>query len=146
MYISFTTLRSSDRGAAQEGDPDRRPRGACAAHRLRARRHPAHADRRADLRRWPAADLGRVEDVARAARNRPFGRLARGRGRRARSEERRVGKECVSTCRSRWSPYLSKKKLNNTTPYKHNSPVIKYKIHCSSPSHDNALQHIITHI
>src|SRR3546814_21007756 len=30
-----------------------------------------------------------------------------------RSEERRVGKECVSTCRSRWSPYHSKKK-----PYK----------------------------
>src|SRR3546814_7889266 len=25
--------------------------------------------------------------------------------RRGRSEERRVGKECVSTCRSRWSPY-----------------------------------------
>src|SRR3546814_12411836 len=23
----------------------------------------------------------------------------------ARSEQRRVGKECVSTCRSRWSPY-----------------------------------------
>src|SRR3546814_18084050 len=30
-----------------------------------------------------------------------------------RSEERRVGKECVSTCRSRWSPYHYKKK--NTT-------------------------------
>src|SRR3546814_20544594 len=30
-----------------------------------------------------------------------------------RSEERRVGKECVSTCRSRWSPYHEKKK-NNT--------------------------------
>src|SRR3546814_12408252 len=29
-----------------------------------------------------------------------------------RSEERRVGKECVSTCRSRWSPYHSKKKQN----------------------------------
>src|SRR3546814_17707614 len=28
-----------------------------------------------------------------------------GRARRIRSEERRVGKECVSTCRSRWSPY-----------------------------------------
>src|SRR3546814_15355623 len=28
-----------------------------------------------------------------------------------RSEERRVGKECVSTCRSRWSPYHEKKKL-----------------------------------
>src|SRR3546814_14712863 len=26
------------------------------------------------------------------------------------SEERRVGKECVSTCRSRWSPYHNKKK------------------------------------
>src|SRR3546814_13986672 len=25
--------------------------------------------------------------------------------RKQRSEERRVGKECVSTCRSRWSPY-----------------------------------------
>src|SRR3546814_13017134 len=27
-----------------------------------------------------------------------------------RSEERRVGKECVSTCRSRWSPVHYKKK------------------------------------
>src|SRR3546814_16932915 len=27
-----------------------------------------------------------------------------------RSEERSVGKECVSTCRSRWSPYHEKKK------------------------------------
>src|SRR3546814_14538345 len=27
-----------------------------------------------------------------------------------RSEERRVGKECVSTCRSRWSPSHKKKK------------------------------------
>src|SRR3546814_7288296 len=37
----------------------------------------------------------------------PDGRARRGRpwhdG--GRSEERRVGKECVSTCRSRWSPY-----------------------------------------
>src|SRR3546814_16865243 len=30
-----------------------------------------------------------------------------------RSDERRVGKECVSTCRSRWSPYHLKKKNNN---------------------------------
>src|SRR3546814_13653134 len=28
----------------------------------------------------------------------------------SRSEERRVGKECVRKCRSRWSPYHSKKK------------------------------------
>src|SRR3546814_15670936 len=27
------------------------------------------------------------------------------------SDARRVGKECVSTCRSRWSPYHSKNKL-----------------------------------
>src|SRR3546814_12468177 len=30
-------------------------------------------------------------------------------GTRRRSEERRVWKECVRTCRSRWSPYHSKK-------------------------------------
>src|SRR3546814_14645903 len=29
---------------------------------------------------------------------------------RKRSEERRVGKECVSTCRFRWSPYHEKNK------------------------------------
>src|SRR3546814_13291969 len=29
-----------------------------------------------------------------------------------RSEERSVGKECVSTCRSRWEPYHEKKKNN----------------------------------
>src|SRR3546814_12083069 len=34
---------------------------------------------------------------------------------RRRSEERRVGKECVSTCRSRWSPYHYKKKKTTTT-------------------------------
>src|SRR3546814_11116572 len=33
----------------------------------------------------------------------------------ARSEERRVGKECVSTCRSRWTPYHKKQKIENTT-------------------------------
>src|SRR3546814_17990891 len=32
-----------------------------------------------------------------------------------RSEERRVGKECVRTCRSRWSPYHEKKKKNKKT-------------------------------
>src|SRR3546814_13805921 len=30
----------------------------------------------------------------------------------ARSDERRVGKECVRKCRSRWSPYHQKKKHN----------------------------------
>src|SRR3546814_12340980 len=36
----------------------------------------------------------------------PLGRVAAP----ERSEERRVGKECVSTCTSRWWPYHSKKK------------------------------------
>src|SRR3546814_2578259 len=33
------------------------------------------------------------------------GMFSEGLARRPRSEERRVGKECVSPCRSRWSPY-----------------------------------------
>src|SRR3546814_15073932 len=36
-----------------------------------------------------------------------------------RSEERRVGKECVSTCRSRWSSYHYKKKNKNSVPSLH---------------------------
>src|SRR3546814_19483038 len=38
-----------------------------------------------------------------------------------RSEESRVGKECVSTCRSRWSPYHKKKKIMK--------PTYRYNIH-----------------
>src|SRR3546814_11641711 len=37
-----------------------------------------------------------------------------------RSEERRVGKECVSTCRSRWSPYHYKKNQKTTLSTIHN--------------------------
>src|SRR3546814_19611582 len=37
----------------------------------------------------------------------------------SRTEERRVGKECVSTCSSRWSPYNNKK--NNKTPFSRNT-------------------------
>src|SRR3546814_15524427 len=36
-----------------------------------------------------------------SANDAPFGGIKES----GRSEERRVGKECVSTCRSRWSPY-----------------------------------------
>src|SRR3546814_16234729 len=37
-----------------------------------------------------------------------------------RSEERRVGKECVSTCRSRWSPsHYKKKKKHKRNQMKH---------------------------
>src|SRR3546814_20314883 len=57
-----------------------------------------------------------------------------------RSEERRVGKEGVSTCRSRWSPYHEKKKQLSTQNTKlrrsknhdsnntiHRDKLIKYK-------------------
>src|SRR3546814_13960507 len=64
-------------------------------------------------------------DGARTARGRPAhdggcrgGATATRRGaaggadRRGRSEERRVGKECVSPCRSRWAPDHQKKQTN----------------------------------
>src|SRR3546814_11858882 len=38
-----------------------------------------------------------------------------GEGARGRSEERRVGKESVSTCISRWSPFHLKKKKHDVT-------------------------------
>src|SRR3546814_18387835 len=34
-----------------------------------------------------------------------------------RSDERRVGKECASTCRSRWWPYHSKNKITHAHMY-----------------------------
>src|SRR3546814_13296105 len=37
-----------------------------------------------------------------------------------RSEERRVGNECVSTCRSRWSPYHLKNNIIYSTQSSHN--------------------------
>src|SRR3546814_14838319 len=53
---------------------------------------------------------------------------------RARSEERRVGKECVSTCRSRWSPYHSKKNPTTTNhPTPHPPPTTPPPPHPSPP-------------
>src|SRR3546814_15149853 len=50
-----------------------------------------------------------------------------------RSEERRVGKECVSTCNSRGSPYH----YINTTPLMtpSNSPIISSKTHPNQKMH-----------
>src|SRR3546814_15086005 len=48
----------------------------------------------------------RAGERSRAADRGAIGRLTV-----ASSEARRVGKECVSTCRSRWSPYHYQKKL-----------------------------------
>src|SRR3546814_1388494 len=57
-----------------------------------------HAEPEQDQRRDQVDEGGnRLHEVE----HRADGRVEPG----ARSEERRVGKECVSTCRSRWSPY-----------------------------------------
>src|SRR3546814_8980008 len=54
-----------------------------------------------------SSDLDHPRLVARGAAQprKPQSLPQSGAGADPRSEERRVGKECVSTCRSRWSPY-----------------------------------------
>src|SRR3546814_12155022 len=86
-----------------------------------SRRRPcAKGGRRSRRRTYPAA-FGRHRAEESAGDHRRVLRsvmrslprlLSQGEGnhRRIRSEERRVGKECVSTCRSRWSPYHQTKK------------------------------------
>src|SRR3546814_16275664 len=61
-----------------------------------------------------------VEDFTHAFRNHPAGVAVITADR---SEERRVGQECVSTWRSRWSPYHSKKTQRTTKKRK----IIKQK-------------------
>src|SRR3546814_18212925 len=48
-----------------------------------------------------------IDDILRQTAAPPIDHILRAG---ARSEERRVGNECVSTCRSRWSPYHYKQK------------------------------------
>src|SRR3546814_8875474 len=67
------------------------------------------ADQRVPERGAQRTQHGRVGEVALPAADRQLGgevfEQGVGDAEVARSEERRVGKECVSTCRSRWSPY-----------------------------------------
>src|SRR3546814_19807755 len=75
-------------------------------------RHPPVARGHAE----PAAErLAEGGQVAIAATQRDLADVERGFAPQpaGRSEERRVGKEGVSTCRYRWSPYHSKKKTKN---------------------------------
>src|SRR3546814_4479587 len=72
---------------------------------------PAAADARRRVRcrnrgAWEAAATGLEELLGAMELELDAGQLERlDEASRERSEERRVGKECVSTCRSRWSPY-----------------------------------------
>src|SRR3546814_12282282 len=66
--------------------------------RYRSEADLAEGDRRHDMPRFKDGTIDR--NVARMGL---LAEIAQAKG--CRSEERRVGKECVSTCRSRWSPY-----------------------------------------
>src|SRR3546814_7010200 len=72
---------------APRGSTSPKPRATAPLARGRPARDPE------DRRRGPKADVVAPSDSKPAPKRRP-----------GRSEERRVGKECVSTCRSRWSP------------------------------------------
>ena len=88
----------------------RRSRPQSGGSREPATQPPGAAPR---ARRWRCAARGRREEAVGSEeeepgvgrrRSRP-GFLPVGPGFRSRSEERRVGKECLRLCRSRWSPY-----------------------------------------
>src|SRR3546814_18492798 len=85
----YTPLFRSARGAHgnRGGSPSPPRRRGAGRRRYRRRQHaPDRPKVRASKRQWPLP------------------------GGAARSEERRVGKECVSTCRCRWSQYHETKK------------------------------------
>src|SRR3546814_18023210 len=110
--VPYTTLFRSDDGAAQSqavvgarfidavgeaelGEGGKEQIAGMIPGEGPARAVGAHpAGRQADTRD-PAERIAEMRD----RRVPPAGRL------RTRSEARRVGKECVGTCRSRWSPY-----------------------------------------
>src|SRR3546814_13645361 len=90
----YTTLFRSRRAIAEPAvDEADRSRGARPAENAFAARRgrQRHAPARAETLAVDEAALA-VDAVGDQVRHR-------------RSAERRVGKECVSTCRSRWSPY-----------------------------------------
>src|SRR3546814_1470162 len=75
--------------------------------------HPVRRSSRRHTSQWPQANervatplLTRTGGVSHEGEHGLMGSA----GMSARSEERRVGKECVSTGRYRWSPYSLKKK------------------------------------
>src|SRR3546814_12121867 len=112
----YTTLfRSRDRPAprtqfrAAERHGLQRSAGALPAGGAGGVRHAAGRAAGGDRR---ALSAGRRRRGASRARGRADHGL--GAAGDVRSEERRVGKEGVSTCRSRWAPYQTKKKKEGT--------------------------------
>ena len=66
-----------------------------------------HVKNIAEMQVFNTGVVNAIDNICRGCREHPDKGLARivCVRCRIRSEERRVGKECVSTCRSRWSPY-----------------------------------------
>src|SRR3546814_19904257 len=97
----------------------------CSSDQLRAngRKGPETCPHRTRIRpRDPRGHYDDPPDGARSAARRDGRGDAEGRPH-LRSEERRVGKECVSTCRSRWSPsHYKKKTYHHQTINKTNHP------------------------
>src|SRR3546814_14222135 len=120
MWNHLRVLRGHDRHAAAElGGREVRGVGA---------RHHIECDARGDQQQ-DEDDGGIFQDLAHGPLLTPAHRSGTGAkrsrvmgwppalvriGTPRRSEERRVGKESVSTCRSRWSPYTTKKKNKDT--------------------------------
>src|SRR3546814_14566101 len=76
-----------------------------------------------NLWRRAQTDNGKHIELVDLDKGRPFSSC--------RSEERRVGKECVSTCRYRWSPYHEKKKHTCTTIERYHSRPHHHEEHLS---------------
>src|SRR3546814_14443922 len=97
-----------------EGDPDEAALAAL-RHGVRLKDGPTLP---AQVERLEAPALWPRDPPARFRKSVPdrWLRLTIREGRNRRSEERRVGKECVSTCRSRWSPYHQKERSCLRTP------------------------------
>src|SRR3546814_17141556 len=105
LLAAFLDETATRRAARQRLDAKRAAAGKQiqAARAINTRCEPIEQGLPDTIGSWPHA-LGRIElDHARApftANHAPLAGAAS-----VRSDERRVGKECVSTCRSRWSPY-----------------------------------------
>src|SRR3546814_13905101 len=114
-HFPYTTLfRACARRAAARPTPISTWSGSDERTASRRRRVLVAGPR--DARAGPLAEAADARtDAVRGhdgVRRRPAVRDRRG-GIRHRSEGRRVGKECVRTCRSRWSQYHYKKKTTN---------------------------------
>ena len=95
LGVEFTVIESVDLVEVRGEEviiaavrPTRSRRSRCSRCQRRCRGY----DNGDGRRRWRALDLGTTKTFLEADAPR-------------RSEERRVGKECQSVCRSRWSPY-----------------------------------------